>query len=182
SGNRKKALPVFERVYNANEPDYVRLAAYRGVILASGEQGLDLAMKAIEGGPGPEQDAALQLVREVQARSATTSFAGLVAKVGAPVQLALVQGLAQRGDPAAVSELASLATSAPPEVRAAIIKSLGLLGDASMVPLLSGFAASGSAVEQAAARQALTELHRGNVPAALLNRLPGEVPSVQAEI
>src|SRR5262249_25642282 len=30
--------------------------------------------------------------------------------------------------------------------------------------------------------QALTELHRGNVTAALLNRLPGEVPSVQAEI
>ena len=182
SANRNKALPVFERIYKGHEPDYIKIGAYRGVILASGGQGLNLAIKAIEGGPGPEQDAALQLVRDLQAHGATTSFARLVPKVGTPVQLALVEGLGQRADPAAASELASFATSAPPEVRTAIIKSLGSLGDATMVPLLAGFAASGTAAEQAAARQALTELHRGNVTPALLNRLAGEVPSVQAEI
>ncbi|HXJ74037.1 MAG TPA: HEAT repeat domain-containing protein, partial [Candidatus Dormibacteraeota bacterium] len=182
SGNRNKALPVFERIYRSKEADYVKTGAYRGMIFASGDDGLTLAIKAIEGGPGPEQDAALQLVREVQAHGATTSFARLVPKVGTPVQLALVEGLWQRGDTTAASELASFATSAPPEVRTALIRTLGSLGDASMVPLLAGFAGSGTAVEQAAARQALIELRRGDVTTALLADLPGEVPSVQAEL
>ena len=182
SGKAAKALPVFAKIYRGPEPEQIRMAAFRGIILASGPGGLGKMMDAIEGKSGPEQAAALQLVREIQARDATHRIGRLLPKVEMPVQLALVEGLAQRGDPAAANDLVALAGNAGPEVRTAVIKALASLGDAANVPLLAGFAASGTPAEQAAARQTLTDLHRGNVTEALLNQLPGEAPAVQAEL
>ena len=182
SGNRARALPVFESVARMNEPDHILVAASRGIILASGDAGLARMLNAIQGQRGPEQEAALQLVREVQASDATHALGKLLPKVGMPAQLALVEGLAQRGDPAAAPELAAFASSAPPEVRPSVLRALGLLGDTTVVPLLAGFAASGNALEQAAARQSLADLHRGKVTEALLAQLPGEGPAAQAEL
>src|SRR5262249_20200436 len=171
-----------KNIYEGSEPERIRLAAFRGLIIASSDDGLSRMLKAIESGPTPEQEAALQLVRDVQARDATDSLAKLLPKVGMPVQIALVEGLAQRGDPAALPALASLAGNANPEVRPAILNALGSLGDAGDVPLLLGFAASGNAPEQNAARLALTSLRRGDVTDALLNQLANEGTGVQAEI
>jgi HEAT repeat protein len=182
SGKSAEALPVFENIYAGQEPERIRLAAFRGIIVASGDDGFSRMIKAIESGPTPEQEAALQLVREVQARDATESLAKLLPKVGMPIQIALVEGLAQRGDPAAVPALASLAGNTTPEVRPSILHALGSLGDASVVPLLLGFAASGTHAEQSAARLALTAVRRGDVTDALLNQLANEGTGVQAEI
>src|SRR5205809_993357 len=79
-----------------------------------------------------------------------------------PVQVALIGGLAQRGDPAAAPAIAALAASRDPAVRLASLNALGGLGDASAVPLLAESAASASGDEQQAARQSLVELRRGN--------------------
>jgi HEAT repeat protein len=182
SGKSAEALPVLENIYTTQEPERIRLATFRGIIMASGDDGFGRMLKAIESGPTPEQEAALQLVREVQARDATDSLAKLLPKVGTPVQIALVEGLAQRGDPAAVPALASLAGNTTPEVRPSILNALGSLGDASVVPLLLGFAASGTPAEQSAARLALTTVRRGDITDALLNQLANESTGVQAEI
>jgi len=182
SGKSAEAAPIFENIYAGQEPEHIRLAAFRGLIIASGDAGFSRMLKAIESGPTPEQQAALQLVREVHGRDATESMAKLLPKVGMPIQIALVEGLAQRGDPAAVPALASLAGNVTPEVRPAILNALGSLGDASVVPLLLGFAASGNPAEQSAARLALTTLRRGDVTEALLNQLANEGTGVQAEI
>jgi HEAT repeat protein len=182
SGKSAEALPIFKNIYEGPEPERIRLAGFRGVIIASGDDGFRRMVKAIESGPTPEQEVSLQLVREIQARDATASMAKLLPQLGIPVQIALVEGLAQRGDPLAVPDLALLAGHAVPEVRPAILSALGSLGDASVVPLLLGFAASGNAAEQNAARLALTTLRRGDVTDALLNQLANEGTGVQTEI
>ncbi|HYG35547.1 MAG TPA: HEAT repeat domain-containing protein [Clostridia bacterium] len=182
TNHRSRALSIYEKLYSLDKSDTVRLAAYRGMIRASGKGGLKLAVRAIEGQPGPEQAAALQSVRDLQVRGATLAFARLLPQVEPPVQIALIEGLAQRGDPAATPALTSLASQSGPAVRIPIINALGVLGDASVVPLVAGFAANGTPPEQKAARQALMDLRRGGVMEMLVEQLSTSSPAVQAEL
>jgi HEAT repeat protein len=181
AGNHSKALPVFQQLYDSEKTDGIRTAAYRGMILASGRKALALMGTAILGEDGPTQIAALQLVHELKEPGATEMLASMLKTVKPAVQVALIEGLSQRGDEAAVAAISVVASSPSPEVRLAAIKALGILGDASLVPLLGAAAASSSGEEQKAARMALVELRRGNPTERLLRLLPGAKPEVQAE-
>ncbi len=181
SGSQSKAMAAFQHLYDTEKKDGVRTAAYRGMIQASGKKALSLMSGAILGEDGASQIAALQLVREVTAPGATELFASMLRSVNSPVQAALIEGLSQRGDVAAVPAIAAQAKSASPEVRLAVINALGILGDASLVPLLGVSAASATGEEQKAARLALVTLWRDNPTERLLRLLPGAKPEVQAE-
>jgi HEAT repeat protein len=136
---------------------------------------------AILGTDKASQTAALQLVREVNAHNATLTISLLLHRVKPPVQVALLEGLTQRGDVSAASTIVVMDRSPSLEVRVAAINALGILGDATMVPLLGVAAISTNAVEQKAARLALVQLHRGNPTDALLRLLPSAKAEVQAE-
>ena len=113
------------------------------MILSSGNRALPLMTSAILGTDGASQTAALQLVREVDAPDATKTFSLLAAsRVSPPVQVALIEGLTQRGDVSAASTIVVMDRSPSPEVRLAAINALGILGDATMVPLLGVAATS----------------------------------------
>jgi HEAT repeat protein len=181
-GNASSALTIFQPLYDGEKSPAIRVAAYRGMIRASGTDGLKLLVQGISGPPGASQTAALQLVRELQVPEATKAVTELLPKVPEPVQVALIASLGQRGDPAAVPAIAALVRNASPSIRLASIQALDPLGDASVVPLLAGFAASTNAAEQTAARQALTDLNRGPVTETLLNQLAAASPEVKAEL
>ncbi len=106
AGSQSKALAIFQRLYDTEKRDGIRTAAYRGMIQASGKRALPLMTTAILGADGASQTAALQLVREVAAPGATKTFASLLPVVEAPVQVALIEGLSQRGDISAASAIA----------------------------------------------------------------------------
>jgi len=180
-GSESKALTVFRGLYDTQEKDTIRTAAYRGMILASGKKALPLMTGAILGNDSANQTAALEMVRRVSAPGATKTLTSLSGHVGAPLQAALIEGLSQRGDLAAASAIVPLVTSPSPQVRLAAINALGNLGDAFMAPLLAVAAASSTGEEQKAARLALVQLHRGNPTETLLRLLPEAKPEVQAE-
>jgi len=185
AGDPAKALPVFQRLWNTEKKDHFRLAAYRGLLLASGERALPLMLEALADRPGPRRTAALQLVRDLDAPGATEAFAQLLPKLAPPSQVALLEGLSQRQDPAAVPAITPLARHASPEVRLSAINALGILGDASSVaPLAEAAVPPGgtTSTEQEAARQSLIRLQRGNPAAALLAQLASARPAVQAEL
>ncbi len=181
AGSQSKALPIFQALYENEKGDTVRTAAYRGMILASGNAGLRLMTTALLGTDGASQTAALQLVREVRAPDATKTFAVMLRHVSPPVQTALIEGLNQRGDVSAAPFIATMTSSPSSQVRLAAINALGILGDDTMVPLLGVAAASTSGEEQKAARLALTVLRRGNPTETLLRLLPDAKPEVQVE-
>jgi HEAT repeat protein len=181
AGSNSKALGIFQALYDTEKTDTIRTAAYRGMILASGKKALQLMIAAILGQDGASQTAALQLVREVTAPDATKTFGVMLRKVKPPVQVALIEGLCQRGDVSAAPVIATMTSSESPEVRLSAINALGILGDATMVPLLGVAAASASGEEQVAARLALVQLRRGNPTETLLRLLPDAKPEVQAE-
>ena len=182
SGERSSALAIFEQLSSAAEPDQVRVAAFAGRVHASGPAGLGLVLHAISGPAGPNQLAAVQLVRDLPVVNATKQVANLLPRLDSNLQVPLIGCLGQRGDLAALPALVELAQSKTPAVRLAVVRALDELGDSSVVGLLAEFAASGRADEQQAARRALTDLHRGDVTRSLLDQLGTSTPPVQAEL
>ena len=59
AGSQSKAMAVFQRLYDTEKKDGIRVAAYRGIIQTSGKRALPLMTKAILGADGPSQIAAL---------------------------------------------------------------------------------------------------------------------------
>jgi HEAT repeat protein len=182
SGSQSKALPIFQRLYEREKAEHIRVAAYRGMILASGPQGLPLMLQAIAGPANASQTAALQLVHDIDLPGATEALAGLLLKANIPVQTALIDGLAQRNDVAAVSGIVLLAGSPDPGVRLAALKALGPLGSGAQVLLLAEAAAFRNGDEQKAARLSLATLHRGHITEQLLVNLTTGQPERQAEV
>ncbi len=182
SGRTQKARSIFQSLYNEDPSESIRVAAYRGLVLASRNDGLKLVARGISGPPGPAQLASVQLVSELPVPETSYEISRLLPRLAPPLQVALIEGLAQRNDPAAAPAITALAGSAQPQVQLAVIQALGPLGDSSSVPLLADFAASGTPEQQTCARQALTELRRGDVNGALVTQLSTSGPDVQAEL
>jgi HEAT repeat protein len=182
AGEQPKALALFQQLYATQKDDPIRVAAYRGLLLASGEQALTLATQAISGKGGPSQTAALQLVHDLDASGATTAFARLLPQVSFPVQVALIEGLDQRNDPSAATAIAALVGNISPGVRVAALDALGSLGDATAVTQLAEAAASATGAEQAAARASLVQLRRGQPAETMLSQMLTAKPAVQAEL
>ena len=177
-----KALGILQHLYETEKPEHIRIAAYRGMILASGPKATSLLTKAISGEPGASQTAALQAVSDIKLPGATEAFAGLLPGSSPVVQVALIGGLAQRDDPSAARAVAAQVASHDPAVRLAALKALGNLGDASVVRLLAESAASATGDEQKAARQSLVDLRRGKIMEMLLSELTNSKVAVQAEL
>ena len=193
AGNNGAALAAYEAIYQAPLGEFQHVAAWRGMALASGPQGFDLIAKALTNGPAALQMAAVQLVHEKVLPDATGSIAALLTAMEPLAQVALIDALSQRDDPAAapVIETLLLAKSATPETRMAALDALGNLGDDQAVPLMVGVAAATGDSTQAAARQALALIHRGTPNQTLLRLLmsmplvsggPGAVVGLDAEV
>ena len=181
-GNPAAATAAFQPLTDAKEKDFVRIAAFRGLIQAAGPRGLKLAADAIAGKDGAAQVAALQLARELPGADATPALAAFWAGAPPAVQTALLEALNQRGDPAAAEAILPLVASPELAVRVAAVTALGSLADAQATPVLLNAAASTEAPLQRAARDALLVLHRGEVTESLLAQLSSTQPGVPAEV
>jgi HEAT repeat protein len=182
SGDSDTALGIYKEIFNAEKAEHLRAAAYRGVILAAGADAAGYAVKGIVDGDGASLLAGLRVVRDIKGGAATAAFAAALARVKPPVQVALIEALAGRGDPAAASAVASLMQSDVAEVRMAAMAALGALGDASNAMVLAQIAANAAGKEQETARQALALLRDAKVRDVLLEALPKASPGVQGEI
>lgn len=182
-GQATEAAVLYQELYDSAEAEAVRIAAYRGWVLAAGDRAMALVGQALREGDRAAQLAALSLVREIPGRGATEALALLLEKTSPPIQVALLEALRQRSDPAGMEAIAVVADQNPEAmVRIAALRALGELGDASMVPLLARRSAEATGEEQEAARQALAQLGRGGVSQAILDFL-GKAPlPVQVEL
>jgi HEAT repeat protein len=175
ANDRSHAPAVCKELSSSEEPGQVRAAAFRERVLSSGEHGVVLVCEALKGSDAVLQVAAMPLVRELQGRNATKQFAALLSDATPTLQVALLEALGQRGDPAAASAVAALVPNP------AAIRALGELGDASHVPALAG-ALGGADSQRDAARFALLRLHRGSVGEAMTAQLEKSQPKVQVEL
>lgn len=182
SGRTDAAAAVFASLDTAQSADFVRTAAFRGRVLASGDQAGGLLTAAIQSNDRARQMAALQLFHELPGDKVTRAACDLLPGAAPALRTALLEALAGRGDAAAAGAIVPYARDADAAVRQAAIGALGLLGDAAVAPALAGIAGGGDAATQKAARQALLRLNGGDVTTALLAALPEASPGVAVEI
>jgi len=181
-GKPKQAGSTYQSLYAPKFPRHIRTAAFRGMVLSAGAGGAELAAKALTGDDPAGRLAAMGLVHELPGLAATKTFAALLPNAKPAIQVAILDGLAQRNDPAATAAVVSAAKAPTGAVRVAALNALGTLGDASCAPMLAEAAASSDGAEQRTARQALLLLRRGKVAEAILAALPKAKPPVQAEM
>jgi HEAT repeat protein len=181
-GDDVAARNAFQRIYDSRQSEAVRGAAFRGLILSSGQDGIQLMSDAISGADAARQGAALQLASTLKGDSVTKALADLLTRTQAPVQIALLRCLSQRGDGAALPAVASLAEDADPDVRVAAIAALGDLGDGTVALLLARKAAETTGAERIVARQSLLDLRHGDVTATLVDAVSGADPKARLEL
>jgi HEAT repeat protein len=176
------ALKIFQSLSDNEKEDGIRLAAWRGILLASGRKGVDLLAESINGADGAKQAAALEVAGQLKGAVVTKVLADTLPQASVPVQIALLQCLDLRGDPSAMSAVAALIDSPDANVRLAAITALGDLGDGSVALVLAQRAAANNGAERAAARRSLDDLRHGNVTPALLEPLASAPPDVALEL
>lgn len=181
-GDATAALALYREVYGSKEAERFRVAAYRGIVLSSGDRAVSLVVGALRGGDRAAKLASIQLVPELAGENATAAFAGLLAGAAPKIQVALLDALSLRGDPAAAAAVRAAVRSPDRLVRIAALKALMELGDASHVPLLAECAVSGTDAERAAARYSLVNLRRGDVHGAMLSLIDKARPEVQGKV
>lgn len=123
--------------------------------------------------PDPQmRGLALQQVREaLPGEEATKRFAGLLPKLDATGQAALIDALAVRRDPAALTAIEQLARSENPNVRAAVVRAIGSLGGVAAVPRLVETLQSSDPAAVEAAKSALIRMAAPEVTRLLIDAL-----------
>lgn len=177
-GDPQTAFSLFERLYKAEKLDYIRVSAYRGMILSSGDKAPSLITDAISGTQSPAQMAALQLVPFFK----VPGLATLLPKLQPEAQISLINVLGQGSYTDAAPAIAAFAASTNADIRQAVFKTLGLIGGSSEIPVLLQAATSTNAIEQKIARQSLLTIRNGTPANALMAALPTAQPAVQSEI
>ncbi len=115
--------------------------------------------------------------------AATQQFTSMLKKLDAQGQIALLNALADRGDPSARSAILELISSSKEDsVRAAGIAAIGSLGSASDLPLLVKTLSATSAVEQAAAKQSLIKIDGETVCPVLASESKSASPAIRATL
>ncbi|MBN1344068.1 MAG: HEAT repeat domain-containing protein [Phycisphaerae bacterium] len=181
-GDAKGASAIYKEMHESKEPDHVRVAGYRGLVLASDDGAVAMVVAGLKGTDGSAQLASVQLVPEIKGENATQAFTAALAAAAPRTQVALLDALSMRGDPAAAAAVAAMARSADASVRVAAFKALAELGDTSCLPLLAEAAVSGGEEERGAARQSLVLLRRGDVRQAMLELIEKSRPEVQGKL
>jgi HEAT repeat protein len=182
AGDQGSAFTVYQKIYQRPGKELFHVAAFRGMVAAAGDHGVDYLVGALTNGPAAIQMEAVQMVHDQELSGVTEAVTGLLPAVEPLVEADLIDALDQRDDPAAAPAIATAAASTNAVVRVAALGALGDLGDDQSVPVLVEFAAAAGDPGQAAARRALTLIHRGTPDEALLNLLPGSQAKAQLEI
>jgi len=166
-GDAQAAVRVFNALLeDGTRAEAVRLGAFRGLAHAAPDTCPQSLLRAMAGDDAVFRDFAAQLVAETAGDGNTVAYVTQMERLPAEGQVALLRGLATRGDlDARPAVLASL-RSEDAVVSAAALKALESLGTAEDVPLLARIMGSGEASADAA-RATLVALEADGADAAL---------------
>jgi type 1 glutamine amidotransferase/HEAT repeat protein len=182
-GQHASAAKLYLQLSGAAETEQVRMAALRGTVRSSLEQGISAVCAALTSGDPALESMALRLVPELPGRAATEQLAQLVPKASGPVQALLLGALAARRDVAARGAVQAALSNEDPAVRLAAVNALGTLGDATSVNgLIDRTRAGVATAERQAARNSLVRLRGPGINEVLIGLLSQDNPSQQTEL
>ncbi len=181
-GPSEAAQAAFKLICDHAAEPHLRQAAWRGFVGASHPSRWgELLVDGISGKDMAVQNASLELCRVLPGKLGPDAVARALPQIDAGLQPAVIRNLAQGGHKEALVTITGLLGSQSAEVRLAAIQAIGFLGSATSIPVLAKTAASTTGPEQAAARQALVDLHGLPPTDSLVELLQNADPAIQAE-
>ena len=172
-GQADAAAKIYETLDSDKEPEYVRMAAFQGTVMAKPAEAMPRLIKALAGEDESLRAMAARLMEESKGAEATKAFAAALPQLPPAGQVALLKALEGRGDPEARPAVIEAMKNADESVRAASLKALGAVGGAADVVLLAGKGARGTDAEKAAAARSLVLLKGDDVNAAIVAAIKG---------
>ena len=169
-GDANGATTIYRGLFTPKFPEAIRIAAWRGLVLADARQRTELVTTALTGKDRPLQLAALKVLRELNDQRVVKACLREWKALPADCQLAVLDTRVKAGA-SALPAVRTASKSPHLIVRVAAWKAFGDLGDASAIPALAKAAAAGETAERAAARETLERLNGPGVREALLNDL-----------
>ncbi len=181
AGDAKGAAKLYAVLFVTKYPDRIRVAAWRGLVMADAGQRAKLVTKALAGGDRKLQVDAIKVVRELNDAAVINACLREWTALPAESQLAVLDARLKIGGDV-LPTVHTAAKSAYTPVRAAAWLALGDLGDASAIPALAKVAASGEGAERDAARDTLARLRGPGIEEAVLKDVGNAEPGPKAEL
>ena len=179
--DKAAAAGIFEKLYAADRPIRVRCAALKGLAVVRPAETTPEIIKALASESPLFRGLAATLIKDIPGAEATTLFAAQLTKLPPDGQVALIDALAARQDPAARQAILDATKSTDDKVAAAAVAAIGAVGNAQDVGLLVA-AAAGGADKAAAARASLQQLKGKDVDPALIAALDKADPAGKVQI
>ena len=180
-GDANGAAALYRGLFVPDSPDRIRVAAWRGLVMADASRRGELVTGALTGQDRPLQVAALKVVRELNDAAVIEACLGQWGSLPADAQLAVLDArVTLKGDSLPV--VLNATQSPHVSVRVAAWQALADIGEPSAVPALAKAAAAGEAAERDAARDTLARLRGPGAREALLKELAGAQPPEKAEL
>jgi HEAT repeat protein len=181
-GDANQAARFYEAILAAHVPDRIRVAAWRGLVMADASGRGERILGALSGQDRPLQVAALKVVRELKDAPVVEACLRQWASLPADSQLAVLDAALKLDPPPLAAVRTATHSTYLSVVRVAAWQALADLGDASVVPALAKAAAAGQIAERDAARDTLARLRGPGVRDALLKYLDAAQPPEKAEL
>ena len=180
-GDASAAAGPYRALLTGDSPDRIRVAAWRGLVMADASGRAELLLGALTGVDRPLRVAALKVVRELKDPAALEGCVRQWAALPAEAQVAVLDAHI-KVSPQPLEAVRLAAESSHPSVRIAAWQALAELRDASSIPALARAAAAAEAAERDAARETLSRLRGPGVREAMLECLHNAQPPEQAEL
>lgn len=179
AGNPKGALPIYQDLWNSQEPLRLRLAGLRGLSMLPGGGSLPLVISQVQSDDDFARSTATRLLIDMPGAGVTSAIAKALPTLKPEAQIAVVSALADRGDATAKPAVLVLAKSNDEAVRLAGLRALAKLGDASDVMMLAQLAATDKGEPGKAARETLNRLSGEPVNVQMVTVFRGATPEVR---
>ncbi|MHC4718813.1 MAG: HEAT repeat domain-containing protein, partial [Planctomycetota bacterium] len=178
AGETEKAAAIYGDMTGRSNPPMVRVAAYRGLLLAAEDGAVPVVLELLTSRNRVLRQAAMKFVSELPGTAMTEALAAELPSLDGETQLQLLAALEVRGDKAAAPALAKIAQSPDSAISVPAVRALGVLGGPAEVELLARLAAAGGE-RGTAARESLDRLSGDDVKAALMVVADSEDPGVR---
>ena len=174
-GDRDMTVGFYKELLASDEPLYVRMGAFRGLIFAEPHKADGYLVDALAGANPLMRDMAAQIIAETTGIQATKYYAKALGDLPVGGQVALLRGLAGRGDRTARGAVAEILDVSDKRVKLAATKTLGEIGSSADVVRLAWLLTSKDADVVETGIVSLTIMQGDGVDAAVATAV-GKVP------
>jgi HEAT repeat protein len=157
-GKKDAAGAIYTRLYAAENPLQIRVAALRGMVATEGDKAVALLTGILAGKEPKLQPFALPILLDIPGPDAAKAVAAVLPSVPPSAQVPLIEMLRERADPSTKPAILAAMKSTDENVRAAATKALAAIGQANDVPSLLQAATSTDTAQRDAARYSLDHL------------------------